>query len=132
MTDKPICGFGLKDRGLCHTISGEGFCADHGGRVCVGCGRRALRECGSGTCPAVLCDACTHVGLNRHARPTTQRAVVEQEMTTAIRMILDDLAEEEVLPSTAPQREAAAPRLLHGLTLHTTLKMLAALGQEQR
>lgn len=129
MTDVPICGFGLKGQGLCRIPSRDGgFCTEHADRVCVGCGQRATRECGSGTCPAVLCAWCTHLGRGQHARPASRLELAEQQMVDAIVMVLADLAQEEILPSTGPQREAAAPRLLRGLTLHTTLKMMMAMG----
>lgn len=133
MTDTPRCGFDLKGGSICR-LPGKGgdFCEDHIDRVCVGCAQRATRECRSGACPAVLCQWCTHLGQSRHGRPASQPEVVKQQMADAFEAILVKLDQEEILPSTGPQRAAAAPRLVEEIVLHTTLKVMVSLGEMHR
>lgn len=128
----PRCGFGLADGSMClaPALGDREFCRDHASRICDGCHRRsATHEC-SHEDSVDLCEGCVHISATQHGIPQNPRETVRDELITAVRLVLGSLNESEVLPSTRPQREQAAPQIVEALILHTTLKVLAGLAKQ--
>lgn len=130
MTDTPICAFGLADGSLCMETRASTRCFQHEGLVCEGCrAHEATHECRCGH--AVLCENCIHVSDRQHGPRPNPRDVVEDEMSRAVELILEHLSTTEELPSTAPQRRAAAVQIWRGLSSHVALKMLAGMARPE-
>lgn len=133
MTETPVCGFGLADGSMCVTPRAFTFdrCEPHEGLTCNGCRKReATHECLHGD-GAVLCEACEHISGSQHGPRPNPRDVVDEEMSRAVELILEQLAATEVLPSTGPQRRDAANQIWRGLSNHIAMKVLAGMARPE-
>jgi hypothetical protein len=130
VTDTPICGFGLADGSMCTDPRQGRRCAKHDGLVCQGChAHEATHECLRDE--AVLCEACEHVSNTQHGPRPNPIDVLDEEMGRAVELILERLNATGELPSTAPQRRAAAPQLWRGLSNHIAMKVLAGMARPE-
>lgn len=131
LADAPICGFGLADGSMCLSFRGENRCSAHEGLVCNGCRKyEATHECVHGD-GMVLCETCGHISPGQHGPAVDAVAVAEGELDRTIEIVLERLNATEVLPSTQVQRRDAASAIRRGLTMHTTLKVLAGLARPE-
>lgn len=131
MTDTPICGYGLADGSMCLEDRASTRCVTHDGLVCRGCRKHeATHECRFGD-GIDLCEACEHISPNQHGPRANPRDVVDEEMSRAVELILEQLNATEELPSTAPQRRTAANQIWRGLSNHVALKMLAGMARPE-
>lgn len=131
MTDVPICAFGLADGSLCMSERVVGRCSAHEALVCNGCHRReATHDCRHGD-GMVLCEACEHITGSQHGPRPNPRDVVDEEMSRAVELILEQLNSTEELPSTGPQRRAAASQIWRGLSNHIAMKVLAGMARSE-
>jgi hypothetical protein len=131
VTDTPICGYGFADGSFCMESRVTDRCLAHEGLVCVGCRRHeATHECHSCS-RADLCENCMHISDRQHGPQPNPRDVVDEEMSRAVELILEQLSATEELPSTAPQRRSAAAQIWRGLSNHVALKMLAGMARPE-
>ena len=131
MTETPICGFGLADGSMCVTERTGLRCEHHEGLTCTGCRKRdATHECLRGD-GMVLCEACEHISGSQHGPRPNPRDVVDEEMSRAVELILEHLDATEELPSTGPQRRAAAQQIWRGLSNHVAMKVLAGMARAE-
>jgi hypothetical protein len=133
VTETPICGFGLRDGSMCVTQRAFSFdrCEHHEGLTCNGCRKRtATHECLHDD-GMVLCEACEHISGSQHGPRPNPRDVVDEEMSRAVELILEHLDATEELPSTGPQRRAAAVQLWRGLSNHIAMKVLAGMARAE-
>lgn len=131
MTDTPICGFGLSDGSMCRDERRVTRCPAHEDLVCSGCHvHEATHEChcDNGT---MLCQNCIHISDRQHGPQPNPRDVVDGEMSRAVELILEQLNATEELPSTGPQRRAAAGQIWRGLANHIAMKVLAGMAQAE-
>ena len=131
MTDTPICGFGLADGSLCMDERVGTRCRSHEAVICHGCREHeATHEChcDNGT---MLCENCMHISDRQHGPRPNPRDVVEEEMSRAIELILEQLNSTEEMPSTAPQRRVAAAQIWRGLSNHVAMKLLAGMARPE-
>lgn len=131
MTDIPICGFGFADGSMCLDERTGTRCLAHDGLVCNGCHRhKATHECRHGD-GRFLCEACEHISASQHGPRANPRDVVDEEMSRAVELLLEQLNATEELPSTAPQRRAAATQIWRGLSNHIAMKVLAGMARPE-
>jgi hypothetical protein len=130
VTDTPICGYGLADGSFCMDQRTGIRCEAHDGMVCRGCRKhQATHECHADGVD--LCEACVHIGINQHGPRPNPRDVVDEEMSRAVELILEHLDATEELPSTGPQRRAAAQQIWRGLSNHVAMKVLAGMARPE-
>lgn len=129
--DQGVCGFGLVDGSLCVLPRVALRCSAHEALVCNGCRKReATHECLHSD-GAVLCEACEHISGSQHGPRPNPRDVVDEEMSRAVELILEQLDATEVLPSTGPQRRDAAAQIWRGLSNHIAMKVLAGMARPE-
>jgi hypothetical protein len=150
MTDKPICGYVLADRSVCHELRNEKWCETHElprFQVCDGCGQPASRECpnrlepGPELCKSGLCGNCTHQFDDTHGpssdafsqqqpdhreAPPELHALRAELVKVVDRLLVTATRDNEISFTGQITAKGLAEKLVDGLATHTVLMSLSA------